>query len=1068
MVVISRLSNAAARDRLSNDGAAAMGLAAPLLSPVWMQAAPGPGDFDAAALHLTAIDLLMPFMGILETIDTPRDVFELDGTPVAGPVSRIRLHPQAAARLETLAQRRYAGGSNPLHHPVPVQVVLRAVRSDPEAPRWWEPGDSLSAIIGQDMTGDVSFHDSRGLIVCPVAAAAIYADLLGAFPALITVSPNCPVPGASLASAGGLTAVAGIAGSGTVVHVVDPHGNLFEPILPDRTLTRRNGAAVTQASVAGGLTDLPEGESFAASDADDTAEAALSQDGAHDFDTGARLRWGWSNGGRLARAPLGAPTLAAGTLGRQFLRLTVVDLDWHLLGNRSPAPIAGIPGDDGLIPEAYLPKVRPEVPISYLPDGMATLSAAGQALDTLMADTNDGSILVAVSPVLEPGLAWPPAPTARWPAFPPAPPGFMPSMAANAPAVGISASFVGNGPDVVVTLAADAVAAQAAVRLFPRQYVEILAIGEQPSFLRGDGGAGIAADGLPLSILLEDPLALGAAPPPDPAVLTLDIAVAPRGAPRQLFANVVVPVSGTGAVAPPDPFSVPGNIVDLVQGFVGAIAPTPLFGLENLAPPPAQQPASFIDLVRQHLSEGTPRQGPRLPTQARFETMIATCVAAGSGQFDWDATVSGGRWAAETRSALHNDGNPGNPAGPDVHAPGVRVRGDLGLDVARQAMRRAQPILPLPGAQPMLGWIAMMGGANFNRPTALPPGASASPDLAAGALLKTVAAFCETPEFGPTGFPLTDQPVVAQQQYDALLDAIANALGLANPPDIDFEFGNENRLGSEIVKEIYTARHGNRDALWALRRAFGQARELVYIEGPQFARTAIPEDALGPPAAHMIDLAQVLAQRMDAQRSLRVVICISREGDFAPGYRGWVRQSIAARNEAVQLLRAVDPERVAVFHPKGFPGRAAHIRSTSVVVDDCWSLVGTSHLRRRGMTFDGAADVVSIPYEMTGARATNLAMFRRDLMARKLGLEPSRAADRDTAEWARLWEMDAAFRTIRDLLDQGGAGRVTPLWEGPQDDFILPATPDMADPDGTDGATLFSALAGLFAEMGDA
>lgn len=1044
-----------------------MGLAAPLLSPVWMQAAPGPGDFNAAALHLTNIDLLVPFMGILETIDTPCDVFELDGTPVLGPISRIRLHPQAAARLETLAQRRYAGGASPLHHPVPVQVVLRAVRSDPEAPRWWEPGDLLSQIIAQDMTGDVSFHDSRGLIICPAAAAAIYADLLTAFPALLTVSPNCPVPSPTLASAGGLTAVSGVAGSGTVVHVIDPHGNLFAPMLPDRTLTRRNGAVVTEASVSG-LIDLPSGESFAASAADDAAEAALSADGVHDFDTGARLRWGWSNGGRLARTPLSAPTLAAGNLPRQFLRLTAVDLDWHLLGNRTTSPHADIPGDDGLIPEAYLPKVRPEVPISYLPDGMATLSAAGAALDTLLADTNDDSILVAVSPVLEPGLAWPPSPVLRWPAFPPPPQGFMPGAATNAPAVGISASFVGSGPDVVVTLAADAVAPQSAVRLFPRQFVEIFAIGEEPSFVRGDGGAGIAAAGQPLAILLEDPLALGAAPPPNPSVLTLDIVVAPRGMPRQLFANVVVPVSGTGAVAPPDPFAVPGSIVDLFQGFVGAISPTPLFGLENLSPPPPQQPASFIDLLRQHLSEGTPRQGPRLPTQARFETTVASCVAAGGGQFDWDATLSGGRWAGETRSALHTDGNPGNPAGPDVHAPGVRVRGDLALDVGRQAMRRAQPILPLPGTPPMLGWIAMMGGANFNRPTALPPGAAASPDLGAGALLKTVGALCETPELGPTSFPITDQPVIAQDQYDALLDAIAAALGLASPPDVDFEFGNENRLGSEIVKEIYTARHGSRDALWALQRAFGQARELVYIEGPQFARTARPEDFVGTPPAHMIDLAQVLAQRMSARASLRVVICISREGDFAPGYRGWVRQSIEARNEAVAMLRAVDPERVAVFHPKGFPGRPAHIRSTSVVVDDCWAMVGTSHLRRRGMTFDGAADIVSIPYDMSGARAANLATFRRDLMARKLGLEPSRAGDRDTAEWARLWEMDAAFRTIRDLLDQGGAGRVTPLWEGPQDNFIQEASHDMADPDGTDGATLFATLGGLFAELGDA
>lgn len=1064
MVVIARLTDAAARDRLSNDGAAAMGLTAPLLSPVWTQSAPG--NFDPDALSVANTDLLAPFLGILEIIDTPSDVFELDGTPVTGQIGRYRMHPQAAARLETLARNRYAGEGLPLHHPVATQVVVRAAIAEPQAPQWYEPGDSFTLLSPNTLTGTITFHDSRGLIVCPAATAALFADLLQAFPALETVSPDCPVAGASVNSTGGLSAYADLADSGTVVHVIDPHGNLFVPALPDRTLTRRSGAAVTETLGPSGLIDLPPGETFAASDADDAAEAALSADTAHDFDTGARLRWGWSNDGRLARDPLPAPVLADGTLARQFLRLTVVDLAWHLLGNRTTSAHQGIPPDDGLIPEAYLPKVRPEVPVSYLSDGMATLAAAGQALSTLLADTNDGSILVAVSPVLQPGLVTPPAgdATGRWPAFP------APAVApvpgpVGAPAAGIAASFVAGSNDVVVTLAADAVAADAHVRLYPRQFVEIDAIGAEPSFLRGDGGAGIAAAGQPLPILLADPLALGAAPPPSPAMLTMDIVVTPRIGMRQLFANVVVTITGNAAVAPPDPFTGAANIVDLTDDFVGAIAPAPLFGLPNLSPPAPAQPGNFLDLVRQHLSESTPRQGPRLPTQGRFETMIATCVASGDA-FDWDATVSGARWAGESRSVLHGDGNPGNPAGPDVHAPGVRVRGDLGLDVARQAMRRAQPMLPLPGTPPMLGWIAMQGGANFNRPAALPPGAATSPDLAAGALLKTVAAFCETPELGPTAFPLTDQPIVAQQQYDALLQAIGNALGLANPPDIDFTFGNEDRLGSEVVKEIYTARHGARDALWALRRAFGQARELVYIEGPQFARTARPEEAPAAPAAHMIDLVEVLAQRMAAMPSLRVVICLSRAGDFAPGFGGWVRQSIVARNEAVEMLRAVDPERVAVFHPRGFPGRPAQLRTTSVVVDDCWGLVGTSHLRRRGMTFDGAADVVSIPYDMTGARAANLAGFRREIMARKLGLEPTRAADRSTPEWARLWEMDAAFTTIRDLLDQGGAGRLTPLWEGPQDGAVLPATSEMADPDGSDGATLFSALAGLFAELG--
>uniref|UniRef100_A0AAN0MEP7 Phospholipase n=1 Tax=Yoonia rhodophyticola TaxID=3137370 RepID=A0AAN0MEP7_9RHOB len=528
----------------------------------------------------------------------------------------------------------------------------------------------------------------------------------------------------------------------------------------------------------------------------------------------------------------------------------------------------------------------------------------------------------------------------------------------------------------------------------------------------------------------------------------------------------MVEITGNGAVAPVDPFATGVNIVDALQGFAGSIAPTPLFGLENLTPPPTP-PVTIPEILQSYISESQPRQGPRLPTQARFETLIVTGIDSGNadGTLDWDATVTGGRWAGETRSVLHRDGNPGNPAASDVHAPGVRVRGDLGLDVARHAARRAQPILPIAETAP--GWIVFQGGNNFNRPSVLPAGADTSPDAGAGALLKTVAAICETPELGVTSFPVTTEPVIAQDAYNALLQAIATAFGLANPPALGFEGQNEDRLGSEIVKEIYTARHGARDALWALRRAIGEAREFIYIESPQFARTAIPESMGADPPDHAIDLVAVLAARMNDMPSLRVAICLPRASDFAPSYRGWVRQAIEARTEAVNILTAVDRDRVAVFHPKGFPGRAAHLRTTSVIVDDCWALVGTSHFRRRGMTFDGAADIVSIPYDLADARSQNLATYRQALMAQKLGLDQTRAADRMTAQWARLWDMRAAFTTIKDLLDQGGAGVIAPLWAGPTDTAVEAATANMADPDGSDGSTFETVFPALIGELGD-
>ncbi|MEM7057142.1 MAG: hypothetical protein AAF557_06110 [Pseudomonadota bacterium] len=1070
MLVLSQLTANTAQDRLGSDGAAALGLTAPLLSPVWFNDAASEPGFNADQLELTPQPgggVLMPFLGILETIDTPRDVFDVSGSPLTGPVTRIRLHPQAAARLITLARGRYAQPDAPFHHPVATQMVIRDATNMPESPNWWEPGDPLA------LNGPVTMHDTRGLIVCPVAAAAMYADLLDAYPALLSLSGDAPV-GSAVDSDGGVETIAAL-DTGTAVHIVDPHGGAFAPVGP--TLTRRDGDAVLETLGSAPVTLLGQDESFRADVADEDAEAAANDDDAPDTATGARLRWGWSNDGQLARTTLEAPVLAGGALARQFLRLTVVDLHWHLLGNRTTSPVMGIAGDDGLIPETYQPKVRPDLPVDYLGDGISTLAACGEVIDRGATgegeDPLPGQMILAVSPMFDQLLQIPPAAdmNGRWPVWPAG--GNAPfAMPVVSPAGGMSAQFTAEN-DVVLTLAADSVPDGAHVRAYPRQFVEILAIDGEPSFVRGDGGAAIATALQETELLLPDPFRVGSGDLPLSPTLTVDLAVTPRVGPRQLFAGIQLPVAAGNATPPAPIFDGDTSLIGFAAtalGFFASHAPSPVFGIPNLTDPAPGTPATLVELLRSRVSEEVPRIGPRLPGQARFETLIVTGIPDGgaNGVLAWDGVVTGARWSAETLSSRHRDGNPGNPAGPDTHAPGIRVGGDLGLDIARHAAKRAQPILPLGPETP--SWLVMQGGNNFNRPSTVPANAASAPNAGAGALLKTVAAFCETPEFGPTGFDLPEGPVDAQAGYDAILAAIGNALGLAQPPDIEITIGNEDRLGTEIVKEIYQSRHGSRDALWALNRALGQAREFVYIESPQFARTARPEDFGGQIPAHAIDLAEVLAQRLAEMQSLHVAICIPRAGDFVPNYGGWVRESLEARNEAVEMLRAAGPGRVAVFHPKGFPGRHAALRTTSVIVDDCWAMVGTSHFRRRGMTYDGAADVVSIPYGMRGAAGGNITAYRRETMARKLGLEPALAADRRRTEWARLSTMRGAFQVIDDLLKRDGAGMISPLWPGPTDNAVLTTNHDVADPDGADGASLVASLGsliGLADEDGD-
>jgi hypothetical protein len=251
-----------------------------------------------------------------------------------------------------------------------------------------------------------------------------------------------------------------------------------------------------------------------------------------------------------------------------------------------------------------------------------------------------------------------------------------------------------------------------------------------------------------------------------------------------------------------------------------------------------------------------------------------------------------------------------------------------------------------------------------------------------------------------------------------------------------------------------------------LRRALGEARELVYIEGAQFARTAVA----GSSEAHALDLAQVIIDRMTANKGLHVVVAVPRETDFAQGdpsmnFAPFVRQALAARHALVTSLPETIKDRFAIFHPAGFPGRYTAIRSSVIVVDDVYTLVGTSHFRRRGMTFDGASDLVSLDRTIDEGYSRKVRNFRRTLMASRLGVPTATSPATASAEWVALEQPRAAFQVVKNALAQGGLGNIKPLWEGPTDSSVAPQTVvDAADPDGVDGTSLRAILSAFLAD----
>lgn len=1041
------LTPASAANELQSEGLDALGLTVPTLSPAWATATPTASNHDAAAMTLTLTGVRAPFRGILTYLATPTVWSGVDGAPLSGPVAVLQLHPEAARRLERLVEVRYGG---PVVRPVPIAMVIRGITlpAPLPVPNWYLAGESLG--FGGSVT--VSFHDRRGLSMDVIATAALFRDLIGWRPALrMTVDA-----GATEAGAGGLDGIAGLA-TGVRCHVVNPHGWSYTPTRELARLKVVNASNVEVMIVPhGGLVDLAAGQRLGRSQTDDDADAVKP------------LRWGWATNGTLDRTDLEPPALPSGvTLGRQFFRVMAVDLDWHLLGNRSSGAIAGIPGDDDKIPDFLLPKVRTAVPnFDYLPDSMEVLGATAEIAAGFPPASPAGVFALVVSPTIFPQLAVPPGTggTGRWPTFP-APNSNAPLTAGLDPTASITGNWrngadgAGADLDVILTLPPDSLPNGTHLRIYPRRFIEIQAIAtDQPSFVRADGGAAITATGTPTRVLLSNPFNLSpTAVKPNPARLEVDIVVTSRTGQRRLFSVVSITLGSTPETWGSNLTMFGGqallNTSALAALFAAlstrAIAPTPLFGIPRTLTPPPGDPTSIIDLVRRLASETQPRQGPRLPTQARFETILALGTSpTATGQLSWRAVLTGGRWAWESRCARPELGNPGNPAGPDVHAAGIRADGQLGYDLALHALKRAQAIIPTSGSSH--GWIVTTGGDNWDEPPADTTG------TVSAVMLETVAPFCDTPELGLSLIPVP-QPNDSVQNT---VNQIADSLGLP-PPTITV--ANEDQIRPRVQREIVTAKFGQRDALWALRRAIAQAREFLYIESPMFARTARPT---GAPKAHEIDLVEVIRQRMADNPRLKVMICVPRLPDFAPEKANWVRAALKHRKEAIETLTAQDRNRVAAFHPIGFPGRSAVIRSTVAIADDVWCMVGTSHLRRRGMTFDGAVDVASIDRAIADGYSSGITRFRQELMAAKLGIEVPTSPETVSALWIRLNQPEAAFDAIADLLQQGGLGHCTPIWAGPNDTSVIEQTPNVADPDGVDetGSSLLSLFGALLLE----
>ncbi|QAT88043.1 hypothetical protein EJ065_6514 [Corallococcus coralloides] len=754
---------------------------------------------------------------------------------------------------------------------------------------------------------------------------------------------------------------------------------------------------------------------------------------------------------------------------RDFVRVALVDVEQHLLGHArsSNAVMTRTPPPIQPSPSPVLLDTTDEV-ISAL---VQTLAGTGER--TLLCSTVERDLGALLPPPLVPGTA---------PITFPLPGGGDLTVEALRGG-GTAENGVVTGQRVLVTVRLGTELAGAWVRIWPQGFDR-----ESARHFLMDGGAGpVRADGQArVVVTLPDGDVSASAP------LSLDVLVVARAKERRHFAGLRfqrpapvggAPVALASANAPllvcelnAPPFanaaaldgvipsgasvvalSSPPALVDRATipntAWTASTLSRTLNALRlELTPPafrhiPPGEPAERFTgagatvrtLERVTLSSflGSPGLRPPagpLPAQERLE-VVAGRVDRANAQVE--AVIGAAPCLSRYHELLpHPQAHPGAPGAPEVHGTGVRLVGPAAVRAAellRERIHSTTPALATAAATP------------------LPQPAAPANATVWTAVLQTVAAAVEgEAPLVPQAPGLPSYPF-GQSLADALAFLSARIPGMpAAPPGA----AAAASVARALDRRVRVASRGVREGWASVLGAIERAQDFVYIETPAFDPVTFigdPELETRPGRTPW----HALIERLSAVPGLHAFVCLPV--DLMPGLPSRLAR---LRDELFAGLEAAST-RVVVFSPATGPGRSLRLASTTVIVDDVHALTGTTHLSRRGLTFDSSVAVAAFDEQLVDDRAREVRDFRRALMAGRLGVDPNLLPD----------EPLALFDAIRRLVETGGRGRLA------VEPYKLPDTPtgnltaDAWNPDGSPGtsfdflARLAALLAGIQAEL---
>jgi hypothetical protein len=420
-----------------------------------------------------------------------------------------------------------------------------------------------------------------------------------------------------------------------------------------------------------------------------------------------------------------------------------------------------------------------------------------------------------------------------------------------------------------------------------------------------------------------------------------------------------------------------------------------------------------------------------LPGMERLEVACMT-VSANAAQA---AVLSAPLLSRYQELLPHQAGHPGAPASVDIHGTGVSLDNNAAAAVADYVVQRT--------AKSTKSLVADATAA---------PALPISPTTPSrwAAILKTVGAGVEG-EIPFLLFKVDLDTFPYDGPYSKVRDwyqtQVLSPLGTNIPfdlgllpaiPDTDPKAAMALRA---VSRRILALRYGCREGATSMVAALARAEDFVYIETPALDLLEIGE------TNDTLSFADALIQRLKQQPMLCVAICVPTE--IMPGYPKTLGEyrDVALLDGLAAIREAAGVDRFVLFSPSAGPGRRLHIASTTVIVDDVYALTGTTHLWRRGLSFDSSLAIAVFDEMLQHGRPKDLRDFRRALLGGRLGLPPTGVPDHP----------DELIDAIRILAQHGSSRLSTETIMRPQTSFSN-ADHDLWNPNGAVSAQTFNLL----------